>query len=132
MNRTQRNFISLNLALVILLSLSPLSFGLPIPENGVQREFHTNGKLRLETIFRNGLAVRKRAFYPNGKLLMEERYKNGVLLKKATYYENGVLKSLWTKKSGATKHYHNNGRLRMTVDTDSRDNHHDFPSSYLR
>lgn len=98
--------------------------------DGAEREYFGNGKLRIETVYKKGQIVRKRIFYHNGRLLREEKYKDGLTVKKAAYYENGNLKSLWTKKSGVTKFYREDGRLHVVVDTDStRDN--DFPSSYL-
>jgi antitoxin component YwqK of YwqJK toxin-antitoxin module len=103
----------------------------PSPENGVQREYYPDGKIHLENIFKNGHLVRKRAYYPNGHLLLQEKYKDNVLVSKSTYFENGQIKSRWTKKSGVTKFYFENGEYRGTSGTPQDNIKKKHPSSYI-
>lgn len=103
---------------------------LPRPENGVQREYYTNGNLRLEVKFKNEKLVRKRAFYPNGKPLQDVVYKNGQPWVQKSFHETGRLKSVWTKKTGVIKYYHPDGRLKAEIKVDST-TAEDLPRSFL-
>jgi antitoxin component YwqK of YwqJK toxin-antitoxin module len=104
---------------------------LPVPENGVQRDYYSDGKVHLENVYKNGRLLRKRVFFPNGRVLLEERYKSEVLISKTSYYENGNVKSHWTKKSGVTKFYFEDGKLRVIVDNDPDKLNKNLPSSYI-
>ncbi len=114
MKRHKRTLLLLTLA-VCVFGPTPVHARTPL-ENGVQREYFSNGKLRWELVRKNGMTVRRRTFYRNGRLLLEERYKNGQLYLKRTFYDNGNRKSLWTKKSGQTRFYHRDGSFRLAVD----------------
>lgn len=121
---------------ILTLTLCLLSFGAEAAikadvKNKVLREYYDNGKLRLETVYKNGLVARVRAFYRNGRLKFEERVKNGQKMRVASYYEDGRVKSLWTKKSGVTKYYHPNGKLRMVLDTRPESLNPNLKSSYI-
>jgi len=52
-------------------------------------------------------------------------------LRIAHYYESGRLYSVWTKKSGVTKYYEPDGRLRTTVDLRPENLNPDLPSSLI-
>ena len=131
MKKNKRLFRLTMLVFLILFGLNTVGFCLAIPENGVQRLYYENGKLRLESRFKDGRVVRKRAFYRNGRLLLDEKYKNGLATYKKSYWDNGKLKSIWTQKNGVTKFYHKNGKLRVVVDHDLKDLHEDLPSSLI-
>lgn len=100
-------------------------------KSGVERQYYENGKVHLETRFKNGQIVRKKAFYRNGQLKIDYRYKQGEQVKITGYYENGHLQSLWTQKSGRTKHYHPDGTLRMEVDTRPERANKELKSTYI-
>ena len=104
-------FRKLNFAVIIVILFCQCVYALPHPEKGVQREYYTNGKIRLETVFKKGHVVRSRTFYENGKLQSEFRYKPGVLQKARTFYDNGVLRSEWTRKEGVMRFYSLTGAL---------------------
>ena len=131
MRKNDRFFSTIFLLIIAVLMFCPAVLGSPHPENGIRRQYYANGQLWLETVYKNGLLVRKRAYYRNGKLLLEEKYKNGMALRKASYYDNGKIKRIWTRKSGVTEFYHRDGRLRVVVDSDASDDNENLPSSYL-
>lgn len=81
------------------------------PENGVQREFYPNGKVRLESVFKKGRVVRSRTFYENGRLQSEFCYTPGALQRSRTFYSNGVLRSEWSRKAGTLRLYNMMGVL---------------------
>jgi len=114
----------------ILLLVFPAAAGaVPRPKNGVQKEYYPNGHPRLEVWFKNEKLVRKRAFYRNGQLMQDFVYKNGKPWVRKDFYENGRLKSLWTKKSGVTVYYHQDGT--KTEFKNSFTTYRDLPQSLI-
>jgi len=87
------------------------AYGVSNPENGVRREYHSNGKIKSETVFKKGHLVRSRTFYENGRLMSDFRYKPGYIVSKRTFYESGVLRSEWSRKTGIIKFYSRQGVL---------------------
>ncbi len=125
-NRIARNFFLL--FVFLFFSYRP-TLGMPNLKNGIHREYHTNGLVRLETRYKNAVLIRKRTFFENGRLLSEIKYKNNRSYKIRNFYENGKLKSIWTKKSGITKYYFEDGKLRLIVDHNEKKQ--SFRSSYI-
>ena len=99
--------------------------------NYVKKEYYDNGNLRLYLKFRNERISRKISYYRNGRVREDSAYRNGEALRILHYYEDGRLYSVWTKKSGVTKYYHPDGRLRATVDQNSDTVNSDLPSSLI-
>ena len=107
--------------IIIVISISiignaPQAFSGESKGNFVKKEYYDNGNLRLYLKFRNERTVRKISYYRNGRVREDYVFRNGEALRILNYYESGRLSSVWTKKSGVTKYYHPDGRLRATVD----------------
>lgn len=96
--------------LAVLMVCQPV-YAVPQPDNGVQREYHPNGQLRLESVFKDERVVRTRSFYANGRMQSEFRYKNGALQRARTFYENGHLRSEWSRAKGIMTFYSPSGTL---------------------
>ena len=117
------------LVIFLLFNLIPaVIWAAPNPDNGTVREYYPNGNLRLENKFRDEKIVRHRTFYENGRLLGEWRYKDGILYKTKFFYENGQPKSVWTKKSGETRLYESDGKLKTILQMNSNPK---LKSSYI-
>jgi len=99
--------------------------------NYIKKEYYDNGNPKLYLRFKNELIVRKKAYYRNGRVREDWVYRDGELLRIAHYYESGRLYSVWTKKSGVTKYYEPDGRLRTTVDLRPESLNPDLPSSLI-
>jgi hypothetical protein len=122
----------LTILMVCAVLLWPASgFAASPPGNRVVREYYDNGRLRLYMKVRDKKIVRKKAYYRNGKLLADYAYKDGQPVRLAHYYENGRLYSIWTRKSGVTKYYERDGRLKVVVDLDPNRLNPNIPSSYI-
>lgn len=97
----------------------------------VKKEYYDNGNLKLYLKFKNERIVRKKVFYRNGRVREDWVYRDGELLRIAHYYESGHLYSVWTKKSGVTKYYDSNGRLRTAVDLRPENLNSGLPSTFI-
>ena len=113
----------------IILGLPQVVIGRGLVKSGKQCEYFSDGKLKIENIYKKGLLVRSRNYYRNGRLMSEYKYKNGREHLRRTFYESGRLKSLWAEKSGITKYYHKSGSLRLVVDHNQ--DKPKYPSSYI-
>lgn len=105
--------------------------GNPAPKNGKQREYYSNGRLRLYLRFKGGTVIRKRAYYSNGRLRSDYWYKDGRPYKVRNFYDNGKLKSVWTEKSEITRFYTRNGRLKTILKSRMDAVNEKFRSSYI-
>ncbi|MFA5259951.1 MAG: hypothetical protein WC450_01840 [Candidatus Omnitrophota bacterium] len=99
--------------------------------NYVKKEYYDNGNPKLYLKFRNELIVRKKSYYRNGRVREDWVYRDGEMLRVVHYYESGRLRSVWTKKSGVTKQYDPDGRLRTTVDLRPENLNPGLPSSLI-
>ncbi len=111
-----KKLLILTLILTNIIYNAPMAFAKHPQGNYVEKEYYDNGNLRLYVKFRDDLIVRKKAYYRNGQVKLDYVYKNGEVLRKLNYHENGRKASVWTRKSGVTKFYYPDGRLRVVVD----------------
>ncbi|MCR4336911.1 MAG: hypothetical protein NUV91_03810 [Candidatus Omnitrophica bacterium] len=122
-----KNFIFVFI-IFFFLGITPSAESRPNPGNGYVREYHPNGKLRLELRFKKEQLIRKRAFYKNGEPFFDYEYRNGQLIRRRFFHENGRLKSLWTQDSNETRFYESNGELKTVVGGDQE---RELRSSYI-
>ncbi|MDP2653244.1 MAG: hypothetical protein Q8Q08_04355 [Candidatus Omnitrophota bacterium] len=97
--------------LIFLCAACPPAAAIDMPEKGVHKEYHPNGKVKTFLRFNDEKLVRRRLFYQNGRLMSDYIYKDGRLIQTRIFHENGRLKSEWSLKSGVSKIYNSEGRL---------------------
>jgi len=82
--------------------------------------YHLNGNLLFHTEFINGkINGVKKVYYSNGKQRLEEIYKNDSVFQWKTYYENGQLKSEgygdFMHRQGFLNEYYDTGNLKQKI-----------------
>jgi len=87
------------------------------PDNGVQKAYHSNGRLWVETRYKDKKIILRRQYSDQGALLLDYRYKNGEPYYKRTSYPDGRILSLWTKKSGMLINYKRDGSIKAQVES---------------
>ena len=117
----RQKFLIAILLLVSLIFMPESGRAIAHPDNGALKQYYPGGQLKFLGRYKDGQLVLSRSYYPNGKLRTEYRYKDKRAYLIRQYYESGQLKSIWTKKSGVSKTFYPDGRLKVMVNIDPPD-----------
>ncbi len=108
----KKGFLFFSFLIFSFIAVGPLRADL-LTQNGTIKQRDVQGRLKSILQYKKGHLVRKRFYHDNGKLILDTVYKNGAPIINKTYYISGELKSVWTKKSNQTKYYYLNEKQNL-------------------